>query len=134
MFRTNLLGKPIIASTDPEVNKAVLQNHGNVFVPSYPRSVTELLGKSSILQTNGPLQKRLHSLIGGYFRSPQFKSRIAREIEDSVKLSLSTWEQKKQPILLQDETKQVISNYLTSMIYILHNYFFKGWKLFYNKI
>lgn len=109
VFRTHILGKPIIVSTDPDVNKAVLLNHGNVFIPCYPKSVTELLGKSSILQTNGPLQKRLHSLIGGFFRSPQFKSRITREIEDSVKLSLSTWEHRKLPILLQDETKQVIS-------------------------
>nr|XP_017248851.1 PREDICTED: 3-epi-6-deoxocathasterone 23-monooxygenase isoform X1 [Daucus carota subsp. sativus] len=116
VFRTNILGKPIIVSTDPDVNKAVLQNHGNVFIPSYPKSVTELLGKSSILQTNGPLQKRLHSLIGGYFRSPQFKSRIAREIEDYVKVSLSTWEHKKLPILVQDETKQITFEILVKVL------------------
>lgn len=126
VFRTNILGKPIIVSTDPDVNKAVLQNHGNVFIPSYPKSVTELLGKSSILQTNGPLQKRLHSLIGGYFRSPQFKSRIAREIEDYVKVSLSTWEHKKLPILVQDETKQVIWPAWSILKFIYM------WKLFYN--
>lgn len=116
VFRTHILGKPIIVSTDPDVNKIVLQNHGNVFVPSYPKSVTELLGKSSILQTNGPSQKRLHSLIGGYFRSPQFKSRISREIEDYVKLSLSKWEHKKLPIFVQDETKQITFEILVRVL------------------
>ncbi|KAL8123758.1 hypothetical protein AgCh_011668 [Apium graveolens] len=116
VFRTHILGKPIIVSTDPDVNKIVMQNHGNVFIPSYPKSVTELLGKSSILQTNGPLQKRLHSLIGGYFRSPQFKSRVAREIEDSVKLTLSTWEHKNLPILVQDETKQITFEVLVRVL------------------
>lgn len=110
VFRTHILGRPIIVSTDPEVNKVVLQNHGNVFIPSYPKSVIELLGESSILQINGGLQKRLHALIGGFLRSPQFKARITKDIENSVKFTLSSWmdrENNHHPLYLQDETKKV---------------------------
>lgn len=125
VFKTHILGRPIIVSTDPDVNRTVLQNHGNVFIPCYPKSVTELLGKSSILQMNGNVQKRLHGLIGGFLRSPQLKSRIARDIENSVKFSLSNWNCKKQLIYLQDETKRVsLSLSLTSHIYILLNFNF----------
>lgn len=106
MFKTHILGTPIIVSTDPDVNKVVLQNHGNPFVPSYPKSITELLGKFSILQMNGNLQKRLHALIGGFLRSPQLKATITKDIENSVKLSLASW--KDMNILyVQEQTKQV---------------------------
>ncbi|KAK3026535.1 hypothetical protein RJ639_041832, partial [Escallonia herrerae] len=109
VFKTHILGRPIIVSTDPDVNKAVLQNCGNVFIPCYPKSITELLGKSSILQMNGILQKRLHALIGGFLPSPQLKARITRDIESSVKLALLAWKDPSHcPIIfLQEETKGV---------------------------
>lgn len=108
VFRTNILGTPIIVSTDPEVNKVILQNHGSTFIPAYPKSITELFGKNSILQINGTLQKRVHALIGGFLRSPQLKARITKEIEHSVKFTLSTWKDMHE-IYVQDETKKVSS-------------------------
>lgn len=106
MFKTHLLGTPIIVSTDADVNKFVLQNHGNTFIPAYPKSIRELLGKHSILQLNGNLQKRLHALVGGFLRSPQFKARIARDVKDSVILCLSRWK-RMQLVHVQDETRKV---------------------------
>lgn len=109
VFKTHILGRPVIVSTDPEVNRVVLLNHGNTFVPWYPKSITELLGKSSILQMNGNLHKRVHSLISCFLKSPQLKARITRQIEISVKLSLSTWKNK-HLVYLQDEAKQVFNS------------------------
>ncbi|KAK9265936.1 hypothetical protein L1049_003460 [Liquidambar formosana] len=105
VFKTHILGKPIIVSTDPDVNKVVLQNHGNTFIPSYPKSITDLLGKSSILQMNGSLHKRVHGLIGGFLKSPLLKARITRDIENSVKLSLASWKDM-HPVYVQEETKK----------------------------
>lgn len=119
VFKTHILGRPIIVSTDPDVNKVVLQNQGNVFVPSYPKSVIELLGKSSILQMNGGLQKRLHAIIGGFLRSPQFKTRITKDIENSVKLTLSSWMDRinsRHPLYLQDETKKITFEILVRVL------------------
>ena len=106
VFKTNIIGTPIIISTDAEVNKVVLQNHGNTFVPAYPKSITELLGENSILSINGPHQKRLHTIIGAFFRSPHLKERITRDIEASVGLTLDSWVQL--PVVhVQDEIKKV---------------------------
>lgn len=106
MFKTNILGKPVIVSTDQEVNKVVLQNIGNMFVPAYPQTITEILGESSILKINGSLQKRVHALIGGFLRSPNLKARITLDIESSVKKTLNFW--KDQPIVyVQDEVRKV---------------------------
>ncbi|KAJ6989921.1 3-epi-6-deoxocathasterone 23-monooxygenase CYP90C1 [Populus alba x Populus x berolinensis] len=105
VFKTHILGTPIIVSTDPAVNKVVLQNHGNIFIPAYPKSIREIFGEYSILQTNGTLQKKVHALIGGFLRSPQFKTRITKDIEHHVKLTLTSW--KDRPLLLiQEETQK----------------------------
>ncbi|XVE87366.1 hypothetical protein DITRI_Ditri18aG0111700 [Diplodiscus trichospermus] len=115
VFRTHILGTPIIVSTDPDVNKVVLQNHGNIFIPAYPKSIRELLGENSILQMNGNLQKRVHALIGGFLRSPQLKSRITRHIENSVKLTLGSW-QDMQLVHVQEETKKITFGVLVKVL------------------
>lgn len=121
VFKTSILGTGVIVSTDPEVNKVILQNQGNIFVPAYPKSVRELMGEHSILQMNGNMHRKIHSLLGGFLRSPQFKARITRDIEHSVKQCFATWTH--QPIIyLQDQVKKVsltifcINNFITTKI------------------
>ncbi|XP_015889882.2 3-epi-6-deoxocathasterone 23-monooxygenase CYP90C1 [Ziziphus jujuba] len=115
VFKTHLLGTPIIVSTDADVNKVVLQNHGNIFIPAYPKSIRELLGKYSILQINGNLQKRLHALLGGFLRSPQFKARITRDVENSVKLCLFPWKDM-HLVRVQDETRKITFEVLVKVL------------------
>ncbi|KAL2236337.1 3-epi-6-deoxocathasterone 23-monooxygenase [Sesamum indicum] len=116
VFRTHILGKAIVVSTDAEVNRMILQNHGNAFIPCYPKSITELLGKSSILQMNGSLHKRVHALIGVFLKSPQFKSRITRDIENVVRFSLSNWMNKSCQVYVQDETKKITFEILVRVL------------------
>lgn len=105
VFKTNILGSNVIISTDPEVNKVVLLNQRNIFVPAYPKSIRELMGEHSILQLNGTMHKKLHSLIAVFLKSPQFKSQITRDIEHSVKQCLASWTNK--TIYIQDEVKKI---------------------------
>ncbi|XP_024030199.1 3-epi-6-deoxocathasterone 23-monooxygenase isoform X2 [Morus notabilis] len=117
VFKTNILGTPIIVSTDADVNKVVLQNHGNIFVPAYPKSITELLGEHSILQTNGSFHKRVHALIGSFLRTPHFKARITSDIENSVKLSLARWKwNHMQLVYVQDEAQKIAFEVLTKVL------------------
>ncbi|KAF9619225.1 hypothetical protein IFM89_005779 [Coptis chinensis] len=106
VFKSHLLGLPIIVSIDPEVNKVVLQNHGNSFIPYYPKSIQELFGKSSILQMSGNVHKKVHGLIGGFLKSPQLKARITKEIERCVGISMESWRDK-ELIYMQEETKDI---------------------------
>ncbi|XP_062093776.1 uncharacterized protein LOC133799798 [Humulus lupulus] len=62
-----------------------------VFVPSYPKSLTELMGKSSILLINGSLQRIIHGLVGGFFKSPQLKAQITRDMYKYVQESMTNW-------------------------------------------
>ncbi|KAL9229536.1 hypothetical protein vseg_004993 [Gypsophila vaccaria] len=115
VFKTNLLGKPVIVSTDAEINRAILQNHGNIFVPAYPKSITELFGESSILRMNGIAHKRLHASIGRFLKSPELKSQITTDIETSVKLSLDNWRVKRL-VYVQDETNQITFEILVKVL------------------
>lgn len=114
VFKTSILGSSVIVSTDPDVNKVILQNQGNIFVPAYPKSIRELMGEHSILQMNGNLHRKVHALIGGFLRSPQLKARITRDIELSVKQCLATWTH--QPIYVQDEVKKITFTILVKVL------------------
>lgn len=114
VFKTSILGTGVIVSTDPEVNKVILQNQGNIFVPAYPKSVRDLMGEHSILQMNGNMHRKIHSLLGGFLRSPQFKARITRDIEQSVKQCFATWTH--QPIFIQDQVKKITFTILVKVL------------------
>ncbi|KAG4987967.1 hypothetical protein JHK85_030950 [Glycine max] len=106
VFKTCILGSNVIVSTDPDVNKVVLQNQANNFVPAYPKSIRELMGEQSILKMNGTMHKKVHTLIAGFLRSPQLKARITRDIEHTVKQCFASWTPH-QPIYVQDQVKKI---------------------------
>lgn len=108
MFKSHIFGSPTIVSTDSEVSKFILQSDSKTFVPSYPKSLTELMGKSSILLINGSLQKRIHGLVGGFFKSPQLKSQITTDMQTYVQRAMAEWGcDEDSPIYIQDEAKNV---------------------------
>ncbi|XP_044478773.1 3-epi-6-deoxocathasterone 23-monooxygenase CYP90D1-like [Mangifera indica] len=106
VFKSHIFGTPTIVSTDAEVSRFVLQSDAKAFVPSYPKSLTELMGKSSILLINGILQRRIHGLIGAFFKSPHLKAQITSDMQKYVQKSMDTWTED-QPIYIQDETKSI---------------------------
>ncbi|KAI0524262.1 hypothetical protein KFK09_003627 [Dendrobium nobile] len=108
VFKSHIFGSPTIVSTDAEVSRFVLQSDAHAFVPSYPKSVSELMGESSILLINGSLQRRVHGLIGAFFKSPQLKSQITTDMQFYVRRSLATWPDTTQPILIQNQTKHIV--------------------------
>ncbi|XP_062102488.1 3-epi-6-deoxocathasterone 23-monooxygenase CYP90C1 [Humulus lupulus] len=115
VFKTHILGTAIIVSTDAEVNKVVLQNQGNTFIPAYPKSITELLGQNSILQINGAFHKRVHALIGGFLRTPLFKARITQAIHHSVQLNLASWSNM-QLLYVQDQAQKITFEVLVKVL------------------
>lgn len=106
MFKSHLFGSPTIVTTDAEVSRFILQSDASTFVPWYPKSLTELMGKSSILLINGSLQKRIHGLISAFFKSPHLKARITRDMQCYVLEAMNHWKDDRL-IYIQDESKRV---------------------------
>ncbi|KAL1354886.1 3-epi-6-deoxocathasterone 23-monooxygenase CYP90C1 [Arachis hypogaea] len=115
VFKTSILGSSVIVSTEVEVNKVVLMNQGNMFVPAYPKSIRELMGEHSILHMNGTLHRKMHALIGGFLRSPHLKARITTDIERAVKQCLATWTSH-QSIYVQDQVKMITFSVLVKVL------------------
>ncbi|XP_048336113.2 3-epi-6-deoxocathasterone 23-monooxygenase CYP90D1 isoform X2 [Ziziphus jujuba] len=119
VFKSHIFGNPTIVSTDAEVSKFVLQSDAKAFVPSYPKSLTELMGKSSILLINGSLQRRIHGLVGAFFKSPHLKAQITRDMQKYVQESMANWSED-HPTYIQDETKTIAFQVLVKALISLN--------------
>ncbi|XP_039004549.1 3-epi-6-deoxocathasterone 23-monooxygenase CYP90D1-like [Hibiscus syriacus] len=119
VFKSHIFGTPTIVSTDAEVSRFVLQSDSKAFVPFYPKSLTELMGKSSILLINGSLQRKIHGLIGSFFKSPHLKHQITRDMQSYVQQAMDQWRDD-QPIFIQDETKTIAFQVLVKALISLN--------------
>ncbi|XP_022844469.1 3-epi-6-deoxocathasterone 23-monooxygenase [Olea europaea var. sylvestris] len=106
VFKSHIFGSATIISTDAEVSRIILQSDGKTFVPSYPKSLTELMGKSSILLISGSLQRRIHGLMGSFFKSQSLKAQITYDMHKYLLESTAKWSED-YPVYIQDETKNI---------------------------
>ncbi|KAK4395129.1 3-epi-6-deoxocathasterone 23-monooxygenase CYP90D1 [Sesamum angolense] len=106
VFKSHLFGSATIVSTDAEVSRIILQSDAKTFIPSYPKSLMELMGKSSILVINGSLQRRIHGLIASFLKSPTLRSQITTDMRKYVIESMANWSQHA-PVYIQDEAKHI---------------------------
>ncbi|KAL9228551.1 hypothetical protein vseg_004116 [Gypsophila vaccaria] len=124
VFKSHIFGKPTIVSTDAEVNKFILQSDSKVFVTSYPKSLTELMGKSSILLINGSLQRRIHGLVGSFFKSSHLKAQVTKDMTSYVTRAMDRWGDgsatDESPIFIQVEAKHIAFQVLVKALISLH--------------
>ena len=117
MFRSHLFGSAAVVTSDAEVSRFVLQSDARAFVPWYPRSLTELMGKSSILLINGSLQRRVHGLVGAFFKSPQLKAQVTAGMQRRLAPALAAWRAQGPGarIRIQDHAKAVRAPALSAL-------------------
>ncbi|KAL4333300.1 hypothetical protein GQ457_07G031350 [Hibiscus cannabinus] len=121
VFKSHIFGTPTIVSTDAEVSRFVLQSDAKAFVPFYPKSLTELMGKSSILLINGSLHRKIHGLVGSFFKSPHLKHQITRDMQSYVQQAMDKWrDDQRQPVFIQDETKTIAFQVLVKALVSLN--------------
>lgn len=110
VFRSHLFGSATVVTADAEVSRFVLQSDARSFVPWYPRSLTELMGKSSILLINGSLQRRVHGLVGAFFKSPQLKAQVTADMQRRLAPALAAWREQGPGarLRIQDHAKTIV--------------------------
>nr|ABK30931.1 brassinosteroid C-3 oxidase [Hordeum vulgare subsp. vulgare] len=110
VFKSHLFCTPTVVSCDQEVSRFVLQSDARSFVPWYPRSLTELMGKSSILLINGSLQRRVHGLVGAFFKSPQLKAQVTADMQRRLAPALAAWREQGPGarLRIQDHAKTIV--------------------------
>lgn len=106
LFTTHVFGEPTVFSTDPQTNRFVLQNEGKLFESSYPSSISNLLGRKSLLLMKGTFHKRMHSLVTSFANSSIIRDHLLVDIDRLIRFNLHTWDGM---VRLQDQTKKVIT-------------------------
>lgn len=91
LFKTSLVGFPVVVSTDSEFSQYVFQQEGKLFQIQYTKSLLELLGKDGILQFHGTLHKNLKNLILTQVSPQRLKEKLLPEIDRFIRRALASW-------------------------------------------
>ncbi|CAO2825664.1 unnamed protein product [Amaranthus hypochondriacus] len=104
VFMTHVFGEATIFSVDPDVNRFILQNEGKLFECSYPGSISNLLGKYSLLLMKGNLHKKMHSLTMSFANSAIIRDHLLLHIDRLIRFYMDSWSSK---VLLMEEAKKI---------------------------
>uniref|UniRef100_A0A0E0DHE0 Cytochrome P450 n=1 Tax=Oryza meridionalis TaxID=40149 RepID=A0A0E0DHE0_9ORYZ len=91
IFKTSLVGHPVVVSADEELNHMVFQQEGQLFQSWYPDSFVEILGKDNVGEQQGAMFRYLKNMVLRYFGPESLKEGIIRDVERAVSSSLCTW-------------------------------------------
>ncbi|CAI0403475.1 unnamed protein product [Linum tenue] len=104
VFRTSIVGHPIIVSTDPELNSLVFkQGADSWFKPWYTDSFSEIIGSESLMFHEGFLHKYVRGLVREGFGPDSLKSLLV-DLEGRTKSHLGSWS-----VLPSVDLKEVVS-------------------------
>ncbi|KAK8657188.1 hypothetical protein V6N13_035441 [Hibiscus sabdariffa] len=105
LFRTSLVGRKIVVSTDPDVNRFIFQQEGKLVQSWYMDSFDDIVGKENVLTSHGFLHKYLRNLVLNLFGSETLKEKHVSELDELTIKHLQLWSTK--PSV---ELKQAISD------------------------
>ncbi|KAG8654511.1 hypothetical protein MANES_05G134000v8 [Manihot esculenta] len=97
LFRTNLVGRPVIVSSDPDFNYYLLQREGKLVERWYMDSFSKLLHHdvTQIIIKHGSIHKYLRNLVLGHFGPEPLKDKLLPQLESAISQRLQDWS--KQP-------------------------------------
>ncbi|KAJ6703633.1 CYTOCHROME P450 FAMILY 87 SUBFAMILY A POLYPEPTIDE 2 [Salix viminalis] len=90
VFRTNLVGRPVIVSTDPDLNYFIFQQEGQLFQSWYPDTFTEIFGRQNVGSLHGFMYKYLKNMVLNLF-GPESLKKMLPEVEQTTSERLQLW-------------------------------------------
>ncbi|CAN0907531.1 Cytochrome P450 87A3 [Linum grandiflorum] len=92
IFRTSLVGRSIVVSTDPDLNYFIFQQEGHLFQSWYPDTFTEIFGRQNVGSLHGFMYKYLKNMVLNLF-GPESLKKMIPEIEQTTAKRLKQWSQ-----------------------------------------
>ncbi|XP_008811805.1 cytochrome P450 85A1-like [Phoenix dactylifera] len=105
LFKSHILGCPTVVCMDPELNRFILMNEGKGFVPGYPQSMLDILGRCNIAAIHGSLHKAMRSVMLGLINPPVIRDQLLPKIDEFMRSHLSSWNG--EVIDIQEKTKEM---------------------------
>ncbi|GMH30621.1 hypothetical protein Nepgr_032464 [Nepenthes gracilis] len=104
-FKSHILGCPTVVSMDPELNRFILMNEAKGFVPGYPQSMLDILGKCNISAVHGATHKYMRGALLSLISPAMIRDQILPKIDEFMRSHLSNWDD--QVINIQQKTKEM---------------------------
>ncbi|GLT78276.1 hypothetical protein SLA2020_498160 [Shorea laevis] len=90
IFRTSLVGRPVIVSTDPDLNHFIFLQEGQLFQSWYPDTFTEIFGRQNVGSLHGFMYKYLKNMVLNLF-GPGSLKKMMPEVEQTACRRLKQW-------------------------------------------
>ncbi|KAF5207000.1 Cytochrome p450 [Thalictrum thalictroides] len=111
LFRTSLVGYPVVVSTDAEINHFIFQKEGRLFKSWYMDSFTEIFGGRNVQDVDTFVYKYLRNFVSSLFGPENLKQKLP-EMEQNARTYLQLWSSQ-QSVELKDSISAMIF-YLTA--------------------
>uniref|UniRef100_A0A251LE64 Cytochrome P450 n=1 Tax=Manihot esculenta TaxID=3983 RepID=A0A251LE64_MANES len=106
IFRTNLVGRPVVVSTDPDLNYFIFQQEGQLFQSWYPETFTEIFGRQNVGSLHGFMYKYLKNMVLNLF-GPESLKKMIPEVQQATAKRLQLWSQE-DTVELKEATASMI--------------------------
>ncbi|XWS48966.1 hypothetical protein CRYUN_Cryun13aG0122800 [Craigia yunnanensis] len=106
IFKTSLVGRPVIVSTDPDLNHLVFLQEGQLFQSWYPDTFTEIFGRQNVGSLHGFMYKYLKNLVLNLF-GPESLKKMLPEVERTACRRLQRWSSQ-ETVELKEATASMI--------------------------
>ncbi|XP_051115116.1 cytochrome P450 87A3-like isoform X1 [Andrographis paniculata] len=106
IFKTSLVGRPVIVSTDADLNYYIFQQEGKLFQSWYPETFTEIFGRQNVGSQHGLMYKYLKNMVLNLF-GPESLKKMLPEVEKASMKSLERWSHQN-VIDMKEATAQMI--------------------------
>ncbi|XP_030012286.1 cytochrome P450 26B1-like [Sphaeramia orbicularis] len=90
VFKTHLLGKPVIRVTGPENIRKILLGEHSLVCTQWPQSTRIILGPNTLVNSIGDLHKRKRKILAKVFSRGALESYLPR-LQDVVKCEIAKW-------------------------------------------
>ncbi|KAL0329739.1 UNVERIFIED_CONTAM: cytochrome [Sesamum radiatum] len=90
VFKTSLVGRPVIVSTDADLNYFIFQQEGQLFQSWYPDTFTEIFGRQNVGSLHGFMYKYLKNMVLNLF-GPESLKKMLPEVEQASNRNLERW-------------------------------------------
>ncbi|EXC31560.1 Cytochrome P450 87A3 [Morus notabilis] len=93
IFRTSIVGRPVVISADPEFNNFLFQQEGSLVELYYLDTFSKIFVHEGVSRTNefGVVHKYIRSIFLNHFGAERLKEKLLPEIEQMVNKTLSAW-------------------------------------------
>ena len=119
IFRTSMVGRPVVVSTDPEFNHYIIKQEGRLVELWYLDSFSKLLTMEGENKVNaiGFVHKYIRSITLNHFGAESLKEKLLPQIEEIVNKTLQTWSS--QPSIEVKHAASVVSFNFTQDISLI---------------